>query len=257
MRRNTINMCTNSARILCHSRAAIIDRTRTCKTGWHRASSPLLEKAPVNMPLTLTARRIAIEPRWRPAGHFSCRQLPPHTRRWLLDDSSLTARLSHSGRGAFAVQRLYQGWQVPLPSERRLLALPARRQALVREVCLTLDGQAVVFARSVFPLSSLSGGLAHLRRLRNSSLGAILFRHPGMRRSPFEISDLAGDAPYIPRQLRQRPDAWARRSRFDLDGKSLLVAEVFLSPFVPWTSPLSVHRSQRGKVSAAITPTTQ
>jgi chorismate--pyruvate lyase len=37
----------------------------------------------------------------------------------------------------------------------------------------------------------------------------------------------------------------------------LLVSEVFLQPFTPWPAVLPVHRTQRGKVSAAIVPATQ
>ncbi len=198
-------------------------------------------------------RRIAAEPRWRPEAQFTSAELPPAHRSWLLDDGSLTGRLVRLDRGGFAVRRLYQGWEVPLASERRLLALPNRRQALVREVALLLAGQPVVFARSVFPISSLTGELGHLRHLQNRSLGAILFRHPLMQRSPFELSHLPGDSDYLPPELRQAMPAWGRRSRFDIRGKCLIVSEVFLQSFHPWDATLPSHRSQRGRVSAAIT----
>jgi len=183
--------------------------------------------------------------------------LAPDLRAWLTDDGSLTEHLMHSGRGVFSVRRIYQGWEVPLPSERRLLALPPRQLALVREVALLLGGEAVVFARSVFPVASLSGELTHLRRLQNKSLGAILFRHPGMRRSPFELARISGDSAYLPADLRQSAPAWGRRSRFEIAGKGLLVSEVFLQAFTPWATLLPVHRSQRGRVSAAFRSPTQ
>ncbi len=156
------------------------------------------------------------------------------------------------GRGRFSVRRLFQGWQVPLASERRLLAVPPRQQALVREVVLYLGDLPVVFARSVFPVASLSGELAHLRSLRNRSLGAILFSHPLIQRSPFELALLPGDSDYLPDALHQREAAWGRRSRFDIRGRRVLVSEVFLAPFTPWRAILPIHRSQRGRVSAAI-----
>ena len=120
-----------------------------------------------------------------------------------------------------------------------------------------LADKIVVFARSVFPIASLTGELAHLRYLQNRSLGAILFKHPGMRRSPFELSRMNGDSDYLPAALRQAPPAWGRRSRFVVSGRSLMVSEVFLESFTPWDSTLPVHRAQRGKVSAAIVPPTQ
>ncbi len=202
-------------------------------------------------------RRIRREPNWRPAQQFTSGDLASACRAWLLDDGSLTGRLIDLRLGKFSVQRRFQGWQVPLLSEQRLLRLPQREVAIVREVELRLDNQPVVFARSVLPVSSLTGGLAHLRRLRNKPLGAILFRDPGMRRSPFELSLLPGNSDYLPRDLHQATPAWARRSRFALQGHSLLVSEVFLQRFTPWDAVLPVHRTQRGKVSAAILHATQ
>ena len=189
---------------------------------------------------------------WRPAPRFTGRELPATQRRWLLDDGSLTGRLIDLGAGEFRVQRLCQGWSVPDLSERRLLKLPERQTAIVREVILLLDNQPVVFARSVLPVAILQGRLAHLRRLQNRPLGAFLFRDPGMLRSPFELALLPGDSRYLPQHLRQNVPAWARRSRFRLQGHDLMVSEVFLQGFTPWHAVLPVHRSQRGKVSAAI-----
>lgn len=212
---------------------------------------------PILAPLQPRRRRIAQEPGWQPVAHFTAATLPPDLRGWLTDDGSLTARLISSGRGEFGVQRLYQAWEVPLPSERSLLQLPPRQLALVREVALTLDGTPVVFARSVFPISSLAGSLAHLRRLQNKSLGAILFRHPGMRRYPFELALMPGDGDYLPTGLKQGAAVWGRRSRFEIAGKRLMVSEVFLQAFTPWRHSLPAHRSQRGRVGAAFRPPTQ
>jgi chorismate--pyruvate lyase len=208
-------------------------------------------------PAPRTHRRIETEPRWRPLSQYTHGTLPPDCRRWLTDNSSLTGLLIASGRGTFSVRRLYQGWEPPRPSERALLDLPLRQLALVREVVLLLDADAVVFARSVFPVSSLVGGLAHLRRLQSKSLGAILFRHPGMHRSPFELALMPGDSDYLPESLRQEAPVWGRRCRFEIEGRRLMVSEVFLERFVPWRGFLSVHRSQRGRVGAAIAHSTQ
>jgi chorismate--pyruvate lyase len=177
-------------------------------------------------------------------------------RHWLLDDGSLTRRLVDSGR-PFRVQRLSQRWATPRASERRVLAVGLRERALVREVALRLDDEEVVFARSVFPYASLCGRLAHLRKLEGSSLGAILFSAPGMRRSPFQVALLDGDSRYLPPELRQRAPAWARRSVFRLHGQRLLVSEVFLAPFRPWAPGPGLERGWRRRVSAAILPATQ
>ena len=112
---------------------------------------------------------------------------------------------------------------------------------------LSARAAAVVFARSVFPISSLTGSLAHLRRLQNKSLGAILFKHPGCTAVPLKWPVWPATATTFPAHLHQAQPAWGRRSRFEIEGKSLMVSEVFLQKFIPWPAPLPVHRTQRGK----------
>ena len=209
------------------------------------------------MPTPNQTRHVSGDPRWRPVGEYNAASLPHRQRYWLLDEGSLTARLTGLQRGDFSVRRLSQRWEQPLPSERRLLGMPLRQRGLVREVALMLGCQAVVFARSVFPVTSLAGELGHLRQLQNKSLGSILFGHPGMRRSPFELARITGDSHYLPPSLRQAVPAWGRRSRFLIGGRDLLVSEVFLEGFVPWQPAGSLRRSQRGKVDAAIVRPTQ
>ena len=221
------------------------------------AATPVKQEPSFTVPSSPSFRRIGNEPAWRPSRQHTTAALPPAIRPWLLDDGSLTVRLTGLGRGQFRVQRLYQGWQVPLRSESSLLSAPPRQLALIREVALSLGGRPVVFARSVFPVTSLTGELTHLRRLEGKSLGAILFRHPGMRRSPFELACMAGDCDYLPAELHQQVPAWGRRSRFVIGARALMVSEVFLQGFTPWDSALAVHRSQRGKVDAAISGPTQ
>lgn len=216
-----------------------------------RANSPLAPQG------SRPPRRIETEPKWQSLSRYTNDVLPTASRLWLADDGSLTARLIALGRGPFRVHRLFQGWEVPLPSERLLLGIANREVALVREVALALGDDVVVFARSVFPHQSLSGHLAHLRRLQNKSLGAILFKHPRMHRCPFQLALIPGDSTYLPPQLHQAKPAWGRRSRFDIDGKPIMVSEVFLESFEPWPALMAVHRSQRGKVSTAIEPATQ
>ena len=112
-----------------------------------------------------------------------------------------------------------------------------RQLSLVREVSADAGpGQPVVFARSVFPISSLAGSLAHLRRLQSkSSLGAILFTHPGMHRAALS-NWLAwpGDSHYLPVALRQAAAGLGPPlSRFEIEGKALMVSEVFLAALQP------------------------
>ncbi|WP_040362569.1 chorismate--pyruvate lyase family protein [Congregibacter litoralis] len=200
--------------------------------------------------MTPQAHRSASAPRWRREEQIPGPLLAP-VRSWLLDDGSLTQHLLNTGR-AFSLERWRQCWEAPRPDERRLLAMAHRELAMVRQIVMRLDGEAVVYARSVFPASTLDGPLLRLRRLQNKSLGSFLFSRPDMRRSPFQVAFLRGDDAYLPDQLHQNDKAWARRSCFQVAGKPMLVSEVFLEAFPRWKSATPLHRSRRGQVSVTI-----
>ncbi len=170
-------------------------------------------------------------PTWYSPEQMQLRGLPRDVQRWLLDETSLTERLLRKTGGEFRVQRLSQAWRRPLLSESRLLALPAGQWALVREVVLRCFDTPWVYARSVIPSATLSGELRRLRQLQNDSLGALLFRHPELKREAFEVTLLPPASHYIHPDYRQDTPAWARRSRFVLRGNSVLVSEVFLERF--------------------------
>lgn len=173
------------------------------------------------------------EPAWRELHRYTNAELSPHIRPWLLDPGSLTARLIKASGGDFRVKVLQQSWQRPRFSERQLLRLPDRERAIVREVELVCCGEPWVFARSVIPASSLQGRLRHLRKFKNSALGAMLFSDPGMHRAPYELAAIEGCAQAIPPALRTDETLWGRRSCFYLSGLPLMVSEIFLPAFRP------------------------
>lgn len=215
--------------------------------GKHRAFSVF---PPAILHMTVQASRNAGAPHWRREEQLPGPLLAP-VRNWLLDDGSLTQHLLNTGQ-QFSLERWLQCWEAPRPDERRILHMPLKELAMVRRIVMRLDGKAVVYARSVFPISTLDGPLLRLRRLHNQSLGTFLFSRPDMRRSPFQIALLNGDSPYLPEALHQCPKAWARRSCFQVAGKPMLVSEVFLEDFPRWKSATPLHRSRRGQVSATI-----
>ncbi len=176
------------------------------------------------------------EPCWQTIAHLRQAELPAATRRWLLDEGSLTDHLIRTSGGNFTVHRLSQSWAVPTLSERQFLGLKQRQLALIRQVVLLCHDQPWVFARSVLPLQALQGPLRHLRKLHNQSLGSLLFKQANLRRGAFEVAALESNCAYIHPLLRQAEPAWARRSRFHIGSGKLLVSEVFLSAFQPWPS---------------------
>jgi len=165
--------------------------------------------------------------RWHSARTLCGRvQGPLHT--WLLDKGSLTARLQAKSEGRFHVQLLRQSWHRANLSEARLLGIAPRARVLVREVILHGNNQPWVFARSIFPYSSLQGSLRRMGKFDSRPLGAFLFSQAGMRRGPMEVSRFsdAGSTPGADDAV------WGRRSVFYIDNKPLLVSEVFLPEFI-------------------------
>lgn len=165
------------------------------------------------------------------------RQLLPQPsagwRRCLLDAGSLTERLL-TGGGRFRVEVLQQRWQYPSISERDQLQLSSRRLVLVREVLLWVDDAPRIYGRTVIPSTSLTGPLRHLRQLNDQSLGTQLFRHPGLRRGPFQLTriDPSCQLPAtVARYCTGAPWLWGRRSEFSLQERRLLVGEIFLPAF--------------------------
>lgn len=171
------------------------------------------------------------ESNWQDYHHFTANQLPSVISTWLLDSGSLTQRLIKASNNQFRVQVISQEWQQAHFSERHLLGMAMRELAIIREVVLLCDAEPWVFARSVIPASSLTGHLRQLRRLKDSSLGEMLFRAPAMFRHPFQIAAIDGQSHQIPKFLRQTQALWGRRSRFELGDKPLMVSEIFLPAF--------------------------
>jgi chorismate--pyruvate lyase len=165
---------------------------------------------------------------------------------WLLNRGSLTQHLTAASKGNFRMQILNQRVQRPHLSEQALLAMPHRRLALVREVLLYGNNQPWVFARSILPLSTLSGPHRRLRLLDNRPLGALLFADPTMRRGAMQISRLkAGNLPLSAFLSDSETALWGRRSVFYISHKPLLVSEIFLPAFYPYNKPL--YKSWRSK----------
>ncbi len=150
---------------------------------------------------------------------------------WLLSPGSLTKRLQQHSQ-QFRVQAISQKRQPSRLSETSLLRLPARRAALLRDVLLHCDDQPVVFAHSVLPVNALAGGWRQLPSLGNRSLGSTLFADPRTCRTRLQFKKLySGHFLYKlvgASQAAVQGPLWARRSVFRLQGRAILVTEVFL-----------------------------
>ncbi len=149
-------------------------------------------------------------------------------RDWLLDQGSLTKRLITASEGDFRVVKLKQGWGRPFLHEARRLNIKPRQLAIIREVILVCRGEPWVYARSVFPLETLTGPLRWLKNLDTRPLGDMLFKDPSMRRTLFEVAVLDGASIEKRTKIPCNKPVWGRRSLFFLKNKPILVAEIFL-----------------------------
>lgn len=150
----------------------------------------------------------------------------------MLEKGSLTKRLILASEGQFRVHLIKNQFELPRQDERRLLNLPMRQVALVREVDLICHNEIWVTARSIIPLATLTGAERQLGALGERPLGGFLFASKTMRRLPFEVGrqlntrNLTAETAQDETSQKDIPQ-WARRSVFTLHNKPLLVSEYF------------------------------
>lgn len=100
-----------------------------------------------------------------------------------------------------------------------------------REVALSAGGQRLIYAMSWFPAQVIAHN-PWLRTLADRPLGDALSDAAQVSRSEFEFTSVTPGQTRYERAVQGsdlRPAAlWARRSRFQLEGGSVLVEEVFL-----------------------------
>ncbi len=149
---------------------------------------------------------------------------------WLREPGLLTDRLRACCSGQTGLVIVAQAL-APLSAADAAILNASGGAAFVREIELTCDGRAWVFAQTLIPDVTLARQ-RWLSALGRAALGERLAAVPGIVRGPLEFARLApGDRLYR-RALRDQPDPppllWARRSWFAIDGDRLLVQEVFL-----------------------------
>jgi len=162
-------------------------------------------------------------------------------RQWLVDESSLTARLQERYTD-FYVQPLSQQTAKPICDEAAVLKLKQAATSHIREVLLFGDEQPVVYAHSVLPHASLRGAWVKLGRLGNQPLGAALFGNSRVKRTPLSYKKLSKNHVLYQQAIKHLSQSqsstssiskpptylWARRSIFSLNCAKILVTEVFL-----------------------------
>jgi chorismate--pyruvate lyase len=184
-----------------------------------------------------SARRRA---RW--FSHANAINPPARMRHWLMDKTSLTAKLvAYSQR--FGVQPLRQGVALCLEDETAPVKLPRRVQIRERDVLLQCDGRAVVYAHTVIPLKATMDDWPFFRSLGTRSLGSALFSDPLIRRGHMQFSRLPAGHPLIKRAASVlgshvvKGPLFARRCLYRRKRGHLLVTELFLPAVYALSAP--------------------
>ncbi len=134
--------------------------------------------------------------------------------------------------GQFSLRVLSQQWVIPEIDEARILNIPYRQTALLRQVQLLCGDMVCVYARSIIPLKTLKGRHRRLLFLGDSPLGAYLFANPSLQRNQQQLASIAKkDALFDIAPAGSVQDCaqiWGRRSLFAIDQTPVLVSEYFL-----------------------------
>ncbi|NOR43440.1 MAG: chorismate lyase [Gammaproteobacteria bacterium] len=165
--------------------------------------------------------------RWYRRHQLFNHSIDPDLLTWLFDASSLTSRLVGLCGSDFSVQVISQQYQKLDSAEASAMAVKNVRAALVRQVLLCCEGEPLVFARTVIPVTTIQGAQRRYANMGNRPLGAMLFADRTMRRESVEVAMLP--ATHDANQYTKGNDViWGRRSVFRVSGKPLLVSEYFL-----------------------------
>lgn len=146
-------------------------------------------------------------------------------RYWLQVEGSFTRALQKQCKHSFHVEVPREGFATPTLEEARRLKIPMRQRAWIREVRLCGDGTPWALARTVIPLSCLTGKGRRLLHLGNKPLGAYLFSSQSWQRGPLETGLCRPQG--HPSPTAGMPEI-ARRSLFSNRGSALLVGEYLL-----------------------------
>ena len=158
---------------------------------------------------------------WLDAEHLA--QLNPHpgVMEWLTFEGMLTQRLRMNNTLPVSLEVLREE---PVGSN-------GKDADWLREVALSVGDERLVYALSWFPAAVVTRN-PWLQTLAQKPLGDALSALPDVSRSKFEFMATQPGQPRYERAMQgcgsRPPVLWARRSRFHMQGGSVLVEEIFL-----------------------------
>ncbi|MBS1200131.1 MAG: chorismate lyase [Proteobacteria bacterium] len=154
----------------------------------------------------------------------------PAVEGWLTEPGLVTERVRRHCGGEFGLRVVDERHDVLSAADAAALGV-TDLSAFVREIELTCDDTACVFAQTLVPAATLAAE-PWLALLGRDAIGSRLASLGGAVRDPLEFARLtpsdalfaraARDLPVVP------PALWARRARYRLATHCLVVQEVFL-----------------------------
>lgn len=187
---------------------------------------PVIDQPNNNPRLNFTATK-QFDYVWSSLSRAHSKNIPAFIFPWLTEQGSLTAKIQTLGK--LTVDVISDTWGQTTQRERKKLNLKAREAARIREVILNVDGQAIIYARSIIPARSLKGHWRYLPKLGNNPLGGFLYKHKGLTRGEIEVAQLPANL-----FSHINEPTWARRSVFYQYGQGILVNEVFFPAIKPF-----------------------
>lgn len=155
---------------------------------------------------------------WLPDTLVSETRIAEKLRPLVTDRGSLTRALKAIDDASFAVNVLSEKISRAYPHEQIKLHRDPQDDVLIREVELFVHAKAVVYARSIIPLSLLQDDTSGLVGLGSTPLGQLLFTDGNIRVSKREYL-------FFEHNNRQQV---ARRTPYDYRTNTILVSEFFL-----------------------------
>lgn len=180
--------------------------------------------------MTVKSHLFNREPSWRENRQGLRHKLPRNVQSWTYESGSLTRRLRGRHGDAVAVKVLFQRWNTPFLSERRLLNMPEHRRGFIREVLLHADGKPLILARTIIPAGTIKAAKSNLSHLGNRPLGEIIFSYPKLERVAMDVA-LVNPSTWTPSALAEAgidQPIWGRRTVYAIAHKQMLVSEFFL-----------------------------
>lgn len=162
---------------------------------------------------------------------FLANCLSPESYAWLQYSQSMTAQMRQLAGSAFNMQVVYEGWETPLPEEAECFKQDEGTLVWAREVVLGRGEQTWMWARTVFPLATITQAEFDFKQLGDRPLGEVLFANNSPARSPFQYAYLTPHHLYYQSARAFLPEKqnglWMRRSQINYNALPLLLCEIF------------------------------